>query len=272
MKSVTAAYSLDEFFARLKKAEKRALLLDYDGTLAPFRPKREDAVPYPGLRKKLNEFLEMDHTRIVIISGRPIDELIPLLKLEGTPEIWGTHGLERLQPDGTYSVEQLSENALNGLKEAQYWIESEKLTTYCERKRAGIAVHTRGLDKSLADNIGMRILKGLSHLATDRGLVLQQFDGGVELRVKGIDKGLAVTTVLDELGENGFAAYLGDDLTDEDAFRAIKGRGLGVLVRSVFRRTTADLWLKPPEELMDFLECWRQLLGGEACQDNRKGN
>jgi trehalose-phosphatase len=76
MKCVTAAYSLDEFFARLKKAEKRALLLDYDGTLAPFRPKREDAVPYPGLRKKLNEFLEMDHTRVVIISGRPIEELI----------------------------------------------------------------------------------------------------------------------------------------------------------------------------------------------------
>jgi trehalose 6-phosphate phosphatase len=272
MKIVTAAYNLDEFFDRLKKAEKRALLLDYDGTLAPFSSKRENAVPYPGLRKKLNEFLGSDHTRIVIISGRPIDELIPLLKLEGAPEVWGTHGLERLQPDGTYSTEQLSENALNGLNEAQYWIESEKLTTYCERKLAGFAIHTRGLEKSLADEIGMRILKGLSNLASDTGLELQQFDGGVELRVKGIDKGVAVTTVLDELGKNGVAAYLGDDLTDEDAFEAIKGRGLGVLVRRVFRPTTADLWLKPPEELMDFLESWLQALGVEACQDNRKGN
>jgi trehalose 6-phosphate phosphatase len=272
MKSLTASFKLDEFFTRLKKAEKRALLLDYDGTLAPFTPKREEAVPYPGLRKKLNQLLEADHTRIVIISGRSVDSLLPLLQLGGMPEVWGTHGLERLQRDGTYRVEQLDEDALDGLKEAQRWIESEGLTGYCEHKVAGIAVHTRGLDKSLADEICLRILKGLSHLVTGRGLVLQQFDGGVELRVRGIDKGVAVTTVLDELGPNSVAAYLGDDLTDEDAFRAIKGRGLAVLVRSVFRPTTADLWLKPPEELMDFLQRWRQVLGGEACQDNQNGN
>ena len=51
-------------------------------------------------------------------------------------------------------------------------------------------------------------------------------------------------------------AYLGDDLTDEDAFRAIKGVGLGGLVRAEFRPTAADIWLLPPEELIDFLRQW----------------
>jgi trehalose-phosphatase len=101
---------------------------------------------------------------------------------------------------------------------------------------------------------------------------IREFDGGVELRVKGIDKGVAVRTVLNELGERSVAAYLGDDLTDEDAFRAIKGTGSGFLVREEFRPTTADFWLKPPRELMEFLDLWLQVIGGKACQGKGTGD
>jgi trehalose-6-phosphatase len=58
------------------------------------------------------------------------------------------------------------------------------------------------------------------------------------------------------MGRETAAAYLGDDATDEDAFKAIRGRGIGVLVRPQFRATAADFWLKPPEELLEFLERW----------------
>jgi trehalose-6-phosphatase len=51
-------------------------------------------------------------------------------------------------------------------------------------------------------------------------------------------------------------AYLGDDLTDEDAFKALKGKGLSVLVRDTQRDTLADCWLTPPDELLDFLHHW----------------
>lgn len=53
-------------------------------------------------------------------------------------------------------------------------------------------------------------------------------------------------------------AYLGDDLTDEDAFQALDTRGLRVLVRDALRPTAADIWLQPPDELLDFLRSWRQ--------------
>jgi trehalose 6-phosphate phosphatase len=272
MKRVSAAHSLGEFFARLKEAQRRALLLDYDGTLAPFNIVREDAVPYPGVIERLNRILASGSSRTVIISGRSIDSLLPLLKLERAPEVWGTHGLERLHADGTYTAEPLGENHLKGLREVQYWLEREKLTIYCEQKLAGIAVHTRGLDRSLAEEIGAKIVSGLAPLAEDSGLVIREFDGGVELRVKGIDKGVAVRTVLNELGERSVAAYLGDDLTDEDAFRAIKGTGSGFLVREEFRPTTADFWLKPPRELMEFLDLWLQVIGGKACQGKGTGD
>ncbi len=61
-------------------------------------------------------------------------------------------------------------------------------------------------------------------------------------------------TVLSEMDRETAAAYLGDDTTDEDAFKAIHGRGIGVLVRPQFRATAADFWLQPPEELLDFLQ------------------
>jgi len=91
------------------------------------------------------------------------------------------------------------------------------------------------------------------------GLMLLDFSAGVELRA-GRDKGGAVRAILaetDKAGETRIpAAYLGDDFTDEAAFRAMKERGLSVLVRQEWRETGADVWIKPPEELKAFLKRW----------------
>ena len=63
--------------------------------------------------------------------------------------------------------------------------------------------------------------------------------------------------MLSQTGENSAVAYLGDDMTDEDAFQAVKARGLAVLVRPQFRPTAADVWLRPPEELVAFMQHWK---------------
>jgi trehalose-phosphatase len=80
----------------------------------------------------------------------------------------------------------------------------------------------------------------------------------VELRV-GRDKGGAVDAIVKEAATNGPVAYLGDDLTDESAFRAVNAvgsRGLSVLVRREWRQTAAEIWLRPPGELLVFLQRW----------------
>jgi trehalose-6-phosphatase len=68
--------------------------------------------------------------------------------------------------------------------------------------------------------------------------------------------------VLAETPEDAAVAYLGDDFTDEDAFVAVKPRGLAVLVRPEFRETAADVWIRPPRELIAFLKRWRDACGG----------
>jgi trehalose-phosphatase len=125
-----------------------------------------------------------------------------------------------------------------------------------ELKPGGIAVHWRGLPPAEIERVQSRLREGWVALAERPGIKLFQFEAGLELRVAHPDKGDAVATILQNLNSAASIAFLGDDLTDEDAFRVLGGRGLSVLVRPEYRETRADLWLKPPQELTDFLELW----------------
>ncbi len=256
MKILKQGRSLDLFFAELKTAKRRVLFLDYDGTLAPFQIQRDQAFPYPGVSQALKTILETDCSRLVLISGRCIKDLIPLLGLKKLPEIWGSHGWERLKPDQACEKPELEEAAAGGLAQAYKWVKAEGLPAQTEQKPASLALHWRGLAEAEIAGIRRKALRNWQHPAQKAGLVLHEFDGGLELRVPGRDKGHAVQTVLAEEGEGALAAYLGDDLTDEDAFSALQGRGLSLLVRRELRPTAADIWLKPPEELLAFLHNW----------------
>ena len=90
------------------------------------------------------------------------------------------------------------------------------------------------------------------------------FDGGFEVRATGHSSATPVNTVLEEEEEGVVAAYLGDDVTDEDAYVAFEDRGLSVLVKEHLRATVADLWLRPPDELVAFLKRWLK----EACRSS----
>lgn len=268
MEALTRGTDPERFFREVSRAARRVLLLDYDGTLAPFREARDEAVPYPGVRERLRRLLDGGHTRVVVISGRYTEDLIPLLGLEEPlPELWGSHGWERRRPGGGYEVGEMDEDALRALAEADTWVRAEGLEPRSEEKPGCLALHTRGLDREEAARIREAALSAFRPLARRTGLEVHEFDGGVELRVPGRDKGDAVRTVLEEEGLSspdggGAVAYLGDDRTDEDAFAALGARGLAVLVRTEPRRTGADLWIRPPGELLEFLERWEEAAAG----------
>jgi len=86
MKLINPDKDLSKFFESFNKSQSRALLLDYDGTLAPFVIKRDMAFPYPGVSDLLEDIIQKGGTRLVIITGRGLDDIIPLLGLERPPE------------------------------------------------------------------------------------------------------------------------------------------------------------------------------------------
>ncbi len=256
MKVLNSLIELETFYNHLRRSPQKALLLDYDGTLAPFHVEPDKAYPYPGVPQMLDRIMKVPSVRLVIITGRWIKDLTPLLKLKGHPEIWGSHGIERLKLDGSYEIAPMDEDALDGLVKADEWIQEVGLEERCEEKPGCLAIHWRGLDEKEISQIRRQVDPKWSLIAESSGLSLKEFDGGMELRVPVRDKGDAVRTILEELENDAFVAYLGDDLTDEDAFRAIKGKGMAVLVRKELRPTAADVWIRPPEELLEFLSGW----------------
>ena len=247
---------LTPFLETLARASEAVLLLDYDGTVAPFRVERDQAYPYPGVALLLQGIVRNGRTRVVVISGRNATDVLPLLGIHPHPEVWGVHGLQRLKTNGTLEMPRLDERTLNGLSNADRWLGYQQLRRTAEFKAGSIAVHWRGLSEIDAENLRSRVLLGWRPIAKDSGLDLLEFDGGIEIRACEADKGDAVRTFLSEISPNAPAAYLGDDSTDESAFRAMQGRGISVLVRPKRRQTVAQFWLQPPDELIDFLGLW----------------
>src|SRR5262245_26074891 len=145
MQILQPGIDVERFFAELGRADGRALLLDYDGTLAPFRTQRDQACPYPGVRQLLRAIQQAGHTRLVVISGRAIADLAPLLGLDPSPELWGSHGWERQLPGGARQLAALEPAAAHGLDTALALALARGLAERCERKPSSLALHWRGL-------------------------------------------------------------------------------------------------------------------------------
>jgi trehalose 6-phosphate phosphatase len=256
------------FLSKLSEAAKRVLVIDYDGTIAPFCSDREKAVPYPGIPELLERIEEQCNTRLIIITGRRAHEVVPLLGLIPFPEIWGTYGLERLHRDSSRwwcrsDETEISDEAIAALSSAELQLDAEGLRDHIEVKMAGVAIHWRGLQPQDVLNLRKKAYRIIEPLTRSRQLVMAEFDRGVELRLHSANKGEAVRKLLQELDPNVPVAYLGDDATDEEAFRALNGRGLTVLVGPKQRFTSAQVWLRPPEELTAFLNDWVRSCGGK---------
>lgn len=248
--------NIELFLSSVARAPKSILFVDYDGTLAPFSVHRERAFPYPGCTELLQQIVDTGRTRLVVVTGRDAHEIGPFLRILPAPEVWGAHGLQRLRSDGTCEMRDIPADVSQVLGDAGRWLDYQGLHDMAEIKPGSIAAHWRALDSSTAEELRGKILVGWFPIAQRGALKLLEFDGGIEIRMPDLDKGDAVRTILSEVDTDVPAAYLGDDITDERAFRALGSRGLSILVRPRQRKTAAHAWLKPPEELLEFLSRW----------------
>ena len=253
-----AAKKLQEFFSAFPGAPTSLLLLDYDGTLAGFRIDRFSARPWAGVSELLDAIQKQEKTRIAVVTGRPATEIPPMLALDPAPEVWGLHGAERLYPDGRREMEVQTPAVRQALQSLRKRLKRDALGGLFEDKPNAAVMHWRGRTPEQAREIERRAREIFEPLAKMDGLRLLKFEAGLELRA-GRDKGGAVREIIRESEAGAPVTYLGDDLTDEAAFKAVneaKTPHLSVLMRREPRKTAADVWLKPPEGLRMFLRMW----------------
>jgi trehalose-phosphatase len=244
------------------------LLLDYDGTVAPVRDRRDLAGPYPGVVETLGRLPAYGPGRFAVVSGRMGAEVSDFLHPARPSEIWGCHGAERLSPGGTPRIQDAASGYGEGLDRAFDLAAEVAPAGALERKPVSLALHWRGMDTAEQQRLARRVGAAWAALARETGLVAHAFDGGLELRPPGWDKGLAVRAMRRE-NPGAALVYLGDDLTDEDAFQALGPSDIGVLVRERPRLTLARYRITPPGELLRFLRVWADSVRGAPHEPRR---
>jgi trehalose 6-phosphate phosphatase len=261
----TDAEKLETFFSSLHRAPTPLLLLDYDGTLADFRIDRFTARPWAGVRELLTEIQKDNRTQLRVITGRPAGEINPLLQLPVPVEVWGLHGAERLYTDGRRELQKAPPEATQKLEKLRTLLRQDAFGGLFEDKPNAVVMHWRGHSPQRARLIEQKTRALFEPASRVKGLSLLPFESGIELRV-GRDKGGAARAIVDQVGAHTPVAFLGDDLTDESAFRWVnrtENPHVTVLVRRALRDTSAEIWLKPPEELRWFLKRWLNATTGE---------
>lgn len=212
-----------------------ALFLDFDGTLVEIADHPQDVVVPPELPGALAALSQRLEGRLAIVSGRALATLDRLLN--GAPiAMAGSHGGE-LRPAGAEKVEPLADPLPRPVCQALDAYAQANGGLVFEAKPFSAAVHYRDRPQ-----IGAALYDFAARLATENGLTIKHGKMVVELSMPGSDKGNAVNRFMQLPPFSGTRPlFAGDDVTDEDAFAAVRAfNGGGVLVGPM--RQTHALW------------------------------
>ncbi|MGQ9367782.1 trehalose-phosphatase [Azospirillum sp. ST 5-10] len=245
--------ALDRFaaFAASLGGRTPAVFLDYDGTLTPIVDRPDLAVLDGATRDAVARLA--GSCPVAVVSGRDLDDVRRLVALDGLVYA-GSHGFDIRGPSLRTQIGLEYVPALDAAEAALARRLADVEGVLVERKRFAIAVHTR-MAAAEAKPVVARTVRDVA--AGQAGL---RVTGGKEIHELRPDlpwdKGRAVLALLDALELNGAGyrpLYIGDDETDEDAFRALEGRGDGLRVMDPPAATAATWSLRDPGEVRAFL-------------------
>jgi trehalose 6-phosphate phosphatase len=242
-----------------------ALFLDYDGTLTAIVDRPEDALLPRATRDALSALARL--CPVAVVSGRALSDVKDLVGLEGIVYA-GCHGFDIAGPGVIPPRHAEAERALPLLAEVAEAL-ARRLRTIegvrVENKTYAVAVHTRLVAPEREDEVRAAVA---GHGARHPELRLTAGKKVIEVRPRvEWDKGRAVLWLMGALHLDRpevVPVYVGDDLTDEDAFAALDGRGAGIVVGRDSRLTRARYALADPRDVLLFLEALHAGLAGVA--------
>lgn len=253
-----ALQSYGQFIA-VVGARNPMLFFDYDGTLSEIVPDPGSAAPVSGATEALTAAAKQGP--VAILSGRDLADVRARIPVPG---IWyaGSHGFELISPEGDFHQNEEAAAAVPVLEQAAQFLREELSRVAgvrVEHKRFAVAIHYRAVDP---DELG-DVVAAAHKLGLRKGLRVTSGRKVVELRPNvDWDKGTTLSWIRDQIQRERpheadmLPIYVGDDLTDEDAFDAVSSDGIGILVRHSEhgdRRSSAQFTLENPSEVIDFL-------------------
>ena len=267
MSALPDALSSFDQLAGVLGAHQPALFFDFDGTLSTIVDQPEQAVLVDGAAEALRALAS--RYPVAVLSGRDLADIRARVGIDG---LWyaGSHGFEMIAPDGTYHSNEAAAQSVDVLSRA-----ADELTRQLaeisgvsvEHKRFAVAVHYRNAAPAAADAVHAAV----RDVGERSGLKMTAGRKVVELRPNvDWDKGKTLEWIVEKLTGGGPAAptavgggevllpiFVGDDLTDEDAFDAVLHDGIGIVVRHTEdgdRATAARYCLNDPDRVREFLD------------------
>lgn len=199
------------------------LALDFDGTLAPLQDDPEASRLLPAAADALRALAaHPDRVRLALVSGRALGDLHRLAEVPAGTVLIGSHGAERARVGehgldrDVVALDEDQADRLARLGEEMQAVARGRDGVWVETKPAAVVVHTRLADPEVGGVAEQEALAVGARL----GSVTLHGKKVVEVSVLTADKGAALVGLRDELGA-GAVVCAGDDVTDEDAFRAL---------------------------------------------------
>ena len=233
---------------------------DYDGTLAPLVDDPTAAGPLPEAVAAVRALAALPQTVVAVISGRALRDLATLSRLPSEVHLVGSHGsefdlgfIQRLEPE----LRDLHDRLLSELNAIAKAFPGVRLET----KPASVAVHVRGADPEAAKEALEAVLHGPGSWPD---IYVTNGKDVAELSLLATDKGAALNALRAQAAASA-VLYLGDDVTDENAFSQLHGPDVGIKVglgetRAAFR---VDDPIDAVRVLAGLLETRRAWLYGE---------
>jgi len=252
--------------AAILRTRRPAVFLDFDGTVAEIVDQPTAAALVDGVATELTRLAR--NCPVGIISGR---DLADVQARVAVPGLWyaGSHGFELVGPDGRHYQNDLALAAEPDLDRVVSTLRDRLQSVpgvLVEHKRFAVAVHHRNVDTDRVEEV----IATVSAVAADEprlratsGRKVTELRPDVEW-----DKGRALSWVLDHVTESEdlLPIYVGDDLTDEDAFDAIEDTGFGIVVRHSEdgdRRSSAQFAVDGPAQVHELLQRLADLVGSD---------
>ena len=251
----------DEIRARLADRTP-TVFLDYDGTLTPIVEDHDKAFLSESMRTTVAALARC--CTVVIVSGRDLGKLRDLVDLDS---VWyaGSHGFEIVGPKGSDEGLEMGAEFLSELDDTERAL-ADRLADIrghaLERKKFSIAVHYRRVsedDLERMEDVVDGILGEHPRLYRGRGKKVFELRPDIEW-----NKGRAVSWILERISNRSsdtfVPIYVGDDITDEDAFHTLTGHGVCLAVRhEEMRQSAADYTLSDTQDVKRFLQWLSQI-------------